>query len=273
MEFLRHFLKLKVSKEDIEKYKSEYITKNYKTKELDIIYKLKDKEIYYIIEQQTKVDKNMVYRMLNYCIEVMRDRIENNKTEIYPTIIPIVIYTGERKWKAEKEFERKQKLSEEEYKEYKIKFSYKLVDINKYSEEELLRQQTNLANIMLIEKSKNKEEMVENIRKIIENTKDINKIIELRKYIVYVQEKALEEKEEEILKMIEEKVGNDKMSTLIERLKKENEEIRKEGRLEELITTIKNMLKYGEAEEKIKKYTNATDEQIEQGKKELKLNN
>ena len=63
------------------------------------------------------------------------------------------------------------------------------------------------------------------------------------------------------------------MSTLIERLKKENEEIRKEGRLEELITTIKNMLKYGETEEKIKKYTNATDEQIEQGKKELKLNN
>ena len=166
MEFLWHFLKLKVSKEDIEKYKSEYITKNYKTKELDIIYKLKDKEI-------------------------------------YPTIIPIVIYTGERKWKAEKEFERKQKLSEEEYKEYKIKFSYKLVDINKYSEEELLRQQTNLANIMLIEKSKNKEEMVENIRKIIENTKDINKIIELRKYIVYVQEKVLEEAEEEILKMIE----------------------------------------------------------------------
>lgn len=136
-----------------------------------------------------------------------------------------------------------------------------------------MRQQTNLANIMLIEKSKNKEEMVENIRKIIENTKDINKIIELRKYIVYVQEKVLEEAEEEILKMIEEKVGNDKMSTLIERLKKENEEIRKEGRLEELITTIKNMLKYGETEEKIKKYTNATDEQIEQGKKELKLNN
>ena len=272
--FLKEFINLEIDEKQIEKYKTEYITKNYKIKQSDIIYKNKKEEIYYIVEQQTKVDKNMVYRLLNYCIELMRDRVENSKTEIYPTIVPIVLYTGKSKWTAEKQFSSKQIYSKGKYKKYNIDFKYKLVDINKYSKEELLMKQIHIANMMLIEKSKNKEEIVENIKLIIENTKDINVLIKIRKYVVYLQEEVLEEKEEEILKMIEEKMGDDMMSTLIERLRKENEAIRKqarkEGETKKLLKTVVNMLKYGETEEKIKLYTNATDEQIEQGRKKLR---
>ena len=344
--FLKEFINLEINENQIEKYKTEYITKNYKIKESDMIYKNKKEEIYYIVEQQTRVDKNMVYRLLNYCMELMRDRVENNKIEIYPTIVPIVLYTGRRKWTAEKEFSSKQIYSKGKYQEYKMDFKYKLVDINKYSKAELLMKQIHIANMMLIEKSENKEETIENIKMIIENTKDINTLIKLRKYIVYVQEEVLEEKEEEILNMIEEKMGDDMMSTLIERLRKENEAIRRQVReetkrelrekareeankkieearkeireqireetkrelrekareeankkieearkeireqireetkrelrekareeeMKKLLKTVVNMLKYGETEEKIKLYTNATDEQIEQGRKQL----
>ena len=311
--FLKEFINLEINENQIEKYKTEYITKNYKIKESDMIYKNKKEEIYYIVEQQTRVDKNMVYRLLNYCMELMRDRVENSKTEIYPTIVPIVLYTGRRKWTAEKEFSSKQLYSKGKYQEYKIDFKYKLVDINKYSKEELLMKQMHIANMMLIEKSENKEETIENIKMIIENTKDIHTLIKLRKYIVFIQEEVLEEKEEEILNMIEEKMGDDMMSTLIERLRKENEAIRRqvreeankkieearkeireqireetkrelrekareeankkieESKLKELLKTVVNMLKYGETEEKIKLYTNATDEQIEQGRKQLRI--
>ena len=349
--FLKEFINLEIDENQIEKYKTEYITKNYKIKESDMIYKNKKEEIYYIVEQQTRVDKNMIYRMLNYCMELMRDRVENSKVEIYPTIVPIVLYTGRRKWTAEKEFRNKQIYSKGKYQEYKIDFKYKLVDINKYSKEQLLMKQIHIANMMLIEKSENKEETLENIKMIIENTKDIHTLIKLRKYIVFIQEEVLKEKEEEILNMIEEKMGDDMMSTLIERLRKENEAIRKqvreetkkelkekareeankkieearkeireqirkqvreetkkelkekareeankkieearkeireqirkqvreetkkelkESELKELLKTVVNMLKYGESEEKIKLYTNATDEQIEQGRKQLR---
>lgn len=313
--FLKEFINLEINENQIEKYKTEYITKNYKIKESDMIYKNKKEEIYYIMEQQTRVDKNMIYRMINYCMELMRDRVENSKVEIYPTIVPIVLYTGRRKWTAEKEFSSKQLYSKEKYQEYKIDFKYKLVDINKYSKEELLMKQMHIANMMLIEKSENKEETIENIKMIIENTKDIHTLIKLRKYIVFIQEEVLEEKEEEILNMIEERIGDDMMSTLIERLRKENEAIRRQVReetkrelrekareeankkieearkeireqireetkrelkekareeeMKKLLKTVVNMLKYGETEEKIKLYTNATDEQIEQGRKQL----
>ena len=137
---------------------------------------------------------------------------------------------------------------------------------------------------MLIEKSTNKDEMVANIKKVIENTKDIKQLIKLRDYIIFIQKYVLQGEEEEILEMISRKVGNDQMSTLIERLRRENDAIRKEAReqarrelreeareqarreireeaREEMIRLLKEqlkneMLKNGETEEKIEMYTN-----------------
>ena len=137
---------------------------------------------------------------------------------------------------------------------------------------------------MLIEKSTNKDEMVANIKKIIENTKDIKQLIKLRDYIIFIQKYVLQGEEEEILEMISRKVRNDQMSTLIERLRRENDAIRKEAReqarrelreeareqarreireeaREEMIRLLKEqlkneMLKNGETEEKIEMYTN-----------------
>ena len=214
-------------------------------------------------------------------MELMRKIIENSNQKIYPTIVPIVIYTGERKWSVAKNFADKQELSKEEYEEYKIDMKYKLIDISQISREELLIKQTYIASIMLIEKSTNKDEMVTNIKKIIENTKDIKQLMKLKNYIIFIQKDVLQGEEVELLEMISGKVGNDQMSTLIERLKRENDAIRKEAReqaIKELRGTVEEeakeqawkemteivrkelqeeMIKNGETEEKIKMYSDA----------------
>lgn len=290
--FLNNFLNIKVDDKKLKIYATEHITEQYEVRLSDIVYKKEGQDIYYIVEHQSTVDLNMPYRMLRYCMELMRKIIENGNQKIYPTIVPIVIYTGERKWIVARNFADKQELSKKEYKEYKIDMKYKLIDINEISNEELLIKQTYIASIMLIEKSTNKDEMVANIKKIIENTKDIKQLMKLKNYIIFIQKDVLQGEEEEILEIISRKVGNDQMSTLIERLRRENEAIREEAReqarrelreeareemtqilneklLKEMLNLIVKMLKNGETDEKIKMYTNATDEQIEEGKRQL----
>ena len=113
--------------------------------------------------------------------------------------------------------------------------------------------------------------------------------MKLKNYIIFIQKDILQGEEEEILEIISRRVGNDQMSTLIERLRRENEairekarkeareearkevreEARKEARKEVREELLKKMLKNGEVDEKIKMYTNATDEQIKNSKKQL----
>ena len=78
--------KNKLTKKEIEKYETSYITKNFQNKEADIVYKLKGKEIYFLLEHQTKVEKAMAYRMAEYSLEIMRSRIITNNVKIgnYP---------------------------------------------------------------------------------------------------------------------------------------------------------------------------------------------
>ena len=96
--FLKQFVGLEIEDRELEKYKSSFITKKYEKRESDIIYKNKKEEIYYLIEHQSSVDKNMPRRILEYCMEAMREIQKNKKSKgDNPLIIPIVIYTGERK--------------------------------------------------------------------------------------------------------------------------------------------------------------------------------
>ena len=150
-------------KEEIELYNSRFITNKYKEKESDIVYKIKNKNIFFIIEHQSTIDYSMPYRMMQYTIEIMRliinEKQNKRKTYKYPQIIPIIIYTGEKKWDA--------KLSMKELIEkvdwYEEKEEISLVDINNYTKEELLKEENILSKVMLLEKSKNKIEFMENL--------------------------------------------------------------------------------------------------------------
>ena len=170
-EFINNFIaeteEEKIEEKEIEQINNSYITNNYKTKEIDILYKQKEKEIYYLVEHQSTIDYSMPYRMINYNIAILNNIKDKRKikTKEYktPKIIPIVIYTGKGEWKAQTSY--KEKEIEKPYKNY-LNLEYKLININKYTNEELLKLNSKVAYGFLIEKSKTKEELIEVLEKI-----------------------------------------------------------------------------------------------------------
>ncbi len=157
---------------------------NNKSKEADLIYKLKGKEIFFLIEQQSTADITIQYKILNYCIDIIQKWSRSKKTGKnvgYPIVVPIVIYTGDKNWKIPKKFNYM-------FESYKINLEYNLVDINKLSKQELLAYDTILGHILLIKKSQNKEELIDNLCLIIKTTKNKDKLDKLADIIMEITE-------------------------------------------------------------------------------------
>ena len=275
-----------VKANQIEQYKSSFVTKQYKNRESDIVYKdLKNKGIYYLIEHQSKQDKMMAVRITEYSLEIIRsalDLMKKEKREEFPTVIPIVLYTGKGKWKIP------QSLEDVQVKLANINLpsigSYKLIDINTYSDDDLIKAKGALPKVLLMEKS----------------TKNINKV----KEIMNKMEKAKLTKEETemlsvyITNVVREK-DNRLADELLEKINKEREEEnmgdfgqvlvdyihesvakgerkrrkkteKKDGKIEGAkatrIEVITRMLKDNLKIELIKKYVNATDKDIEEAR-------
>ena len=113
------------------------MNKIFQNREADIVYKYKDKNIFFLIEHQTKIDYTMPYRILEYEIAIMKSAVDirkvKNKEYKLPLVVPIVLYTGKKKWDAKKYLEE----SQERLDGVKIKAgNYNLVDINDYTKED-----------------------------------------------------------------------------------------------------------------------------------------
>ena len=77
--------------------------------------KLKDREVYFLIEHQSKVDKNMPVRIAEYSLAILKSRMfeKNNNNEKNATIVPLVIYSGSPQWTAKMSLEEMQEKNEE----------------------------------------------------------------------------------------------------------------------------------------------------------------
>ena len=203
---------------------------------------------YFLIEHQSTIDVRIPYRILNYCIDIMHEWCKNqrfNKNKEYPIIVPIVIYTGDRKWKVPQNFKEKQ-VSVSVFENYKINLQYNLIEINRLSDEYLLNLDSMFGYSMLIEKAKNKDDLINKLNLIIKNTSNEEVLRELQNIILYALDGALcgiEKKD--LIQKIDEKVGDEYMSTLIDRLTAENRRVLNEGIQKGLETGIKNGMKTG----------------------------
>jgi len=116
-------LRNKLDKDDIEKYQANDIEGN-------IIYRVKEENVYFIIEHEQIIDKSMKYRMNIYANELMMNLIKNDdiksKNYIFPIIIPIVIYTGNKKCKVNEELN----IIEHNIEKGELEYRYNLLDIN-----------------------------------------------------------------------------------------------------------------------------------------------
>ena len=259
-------IKIKLKAEEIEKYTSSFVSKIFQNREADIVYKYKNKNIFFLIEHQTKIDYSMSYRILEYEIEIMKSAIDirkvKNKEYKLPLVIPIVLYTGKKKWDAKRYLEE----SQETLDDVKIKAgNYNLVDINDFTKEELLQGKTLISKMMLLEKSESTEESIEMLEKIIPNTNKEEKELLKRVISILFGEKIGEEKTKELIEKID--GGEEKMLALVDMIRNENKMYinmgRKEGKKQSCLEIAKNLLKINMPISQISKVTKLTEEEIE----------
>ena len=223
----------------------------------------------------------MPYRILNYCIDIIQEWKKSkkiNQNTRYPIIVPIIIYTGNEKWKIPKNFKEKQ-ISDYVFENYKIDLEYNLIEINKLSKSFLLQIQSLFGYGMIIEKSKNKQELKENLELIVKHANNKKQLYEISNIIYYLLNDTLEEvTKNELLEKLEIKIKKgDIMSDLYERLVNENREmIRKgkkegkiEGKIEGKLEVAKRLIKKGIDEKIIIESTEINKEELLKLKKEV----
>ena len=223
----------------------------------------------------------MPYRIAEYQMEIMKSAIKQKKikqkTYKIPIVVPIVLYTGKQKWNANRNLERKLEGTD-----IKVQIGYyELIENKTKTEKELLKSETFIEKMMLIEKAKNTEDIVKKLEKIIEKTKEEDK--ETLKNIIAIifEEKIGTEKTDELIKKIEK--GGKEMSAVIDMIRKENQmyinigkregkiqgkkEGKKEGIIEGkrrgIIEIAKKLLKRNTSKEEIAEITGLKIEDIE----------
>ena len=235
--------------ENIELYNKEYITEKFEKRETDLTYKIAEKNLYIIIEHQSTIDRTMPYRIQRYKMLLMNEII--NKKEMkkvgneFPRVIAIVLYTGIGKWSVEKLEDVQRPL--EWYKE--IDKEFELVDINKYTDEELMKDELVITKAMLIEKQKDARKVRDILNKVNQIVKDkpekIKLLLEILKYIL------LNSKSEEIRKeadkiIKEHKGGEETVLNMVTVYNKALDEQREAGIKEGKIAGIKEGKKEGQ---------------------------
>ena len=195
---------------------------------------------------------------------------------IYAKVVPIVVYTGGTKWNVSKKFST---LQEHYGKNNYLELKYNLIDINNYEKEKLLSGKTMIEKAMLIEKSKNKVELVKTIEDIIGviDYNDETQVDKIKRMLKYALVQKLGEKNTVgFIKQIKTKTKTRKEDVnmiLWDRLEAEDRQLKKEatekGIKETIIATVQRMLQFGENDDKIRKYTGATKKDIEEAKKLL----
>jgi hypothetical protein len=249
-----------LKEDDLERCNGKFVSNSFNYAEADMIYRKKGEDVFFLIEHKSTIDYSMPYRILMYCLEILKRAIDVTKIgkSYYkiPMVYPIVIYTGKRKWNIEQCIEeRQQKIPGCK----PIRFyEYEIIDINDYSEQQLLTDKSFLSKLMLLEKSHTNEKIMESFRKILqEDLTPKNKDL-LKRIVLYIlREEIGKEEKEQLLKELVEKGGENKM--IVERLRQAmryeirnevREEVRGEVR-EEIIGEVREEI-IGEVREKIK---------------------
>ncbi|MCI0493642.1 Rpn family recombination-promoting nuclease/putative transposase [candidate division KSB1 bacterium] len=132
-----------------------FISYHYVETESDIIYKIKwlgkEAYIFILIEFQSRVERFMALRILNYLTSFYMDYLASNHgVKMLPAIFPIVLYNGEGKWTAPV---RLAELIEDHHRlgRFAIDFEYFKIAENEFSRDELLQIRNIVSTLFLAE--------------------------------------------------------------------------------------------------------------------------
>ena len=274
VKLLNKYLDLEIEEKDIEKYTRKFVLPELENRESDVIYKLKNEQIFFLIEHQTKVDYSMPFRMLEYIVEIMRSAVSRekmqNKSEKLPIVVPIVIYTGKENWKVPRLLQERQAY----YRKTNLEFKYNLVDGNKMSKEELMREESILSKAILLEKLDNPEEILEILKEITTKNLDSDERYFINLILKYLlPEKLSKDEAKEILENLKGKEDDTMFIDILKKYFDDKEEKAVKEAVEEntkdtaKATTyelIKEMLKNNADEEFIKKVTKISNQELKE---------
>lgn len=83
-----------------------------------------------------------------------------------PPIVPIVLYNGKKKWSAELQF-RKLLTNEELFGSELLNFEYLLIDVARYTEEELLSLSNTIGSVFLLDQTENQDQLLSRLGKLM----------------------------------------------------------------------------------------------------------
>lgn len=260
--FLKTYFKkemINISESEIENYNRKFITSSFKIKESDMIYKIVNKNIFIIIEHQSKIDNNMEMRMVEYCCELMRE-VGKDRDGKYPLIYPIVLYTGNKKWKVSRTIEQ---MDDKCYNIPKQTYpKYNIIDINNYTKEQLIEEKTAISKALLFEKVRTKEEIINVLGKL--SMKELTR--QERKYIkiILTYSNKIRRESKEIADMylneLEEEDNNMNFERLVLELMADEKEA---GKIESVKQIVKEMIKNHMSDEQIIQITKIDKTELE----------
>lgn len=273
----------KLTENEIERYSTEHIDYLLRESASDFVYKMKQMDVFFLLEHQSTIDYNMPKRILEYEVEIIKEAVKGKrltkKNHKLPMVIPIVIYTGSRRWNVEKYIQDCQVILKGAE---KVKLGeYYVIDVNDYSNEELENDELFLSKVLLLEKLKREEEIIQVLDRIIHMEKDSENQEILKRVISFILKGKISDKNiEKLMKKLE----REEPDMVIEVLQKENERQRKigiregkeqgikQGIKQATLKIAKKMLQSGIKLEEIEKVTGLTKEEIKRTSKR-KANN
>ncbi len=259
----------KLTENEIERYSTEHIDYLLRESASDFVYKMKQMDVFFLLEHQSTIDYNMPKRILEYEVEIIKEAVKGKrltkKNHKLPMVIPIVIYTGSRRWNVEKYIQDCQVILKGAE---KVKLGeYYVIDVNDYSNEELENDELFLSKVLLLEKLKREEEIIQVLDRIIHTEKDSKNQQILKRVIAFILKGKISDKNiEKLMKKLE----KEEPDMVIEVLQKENERQRKigiregvkQGIKQATLKIAKKMLQSGIKLEEIEKVTGLTKEEI-----------
>lgn len=289
-QYLKYFFNIDIFYTELIPYSNEFITHDYKSKRSDVVYKLKDSNVYIFLEHQSTIDHSISYRIFEYYHLILNATIDisniKNKAYEFPVIIPILLYTGDKKWNLSPNF--KNRKLDNLYTKDILNFSYEYINIFNYSIEQLLNMDCMIAYLLAIDKCKLRSEVLDVLEKLTNIVNDSTKKYKIRRLILYIYKDFFDDRIcSNLLEKFDEgddlfmKYAWDYVREDIAREREKNrregrQQGRKEGIVEGIQKTIyeiiRKMLENGESIDKIKLYSGYSKSKIEKIRKELLLN-
>jgi hypothetical protein len=177
--FLRNFIPIEVLRnvrpEDIEDITERFLPLFQENRDSDTVKRITlrdpqfgDLPVFFIaiVEHESSVNFRAPFKMLQYLTLVLDNwekeanrehpGISETRDFRYPPVLPVVFYDGEAPWTAERNF-RSRTAHNGIFAKYIPSFEYELVNLNTYSQEDLLGFKDPLSLVMLIDKIRNPE--------------------------------------------------------------------------------------------------------------------